>query len=86
MSFAALKDGLDLVDHCDRLLDRVGGMNLYCVPLHEATLEGEVPDGIDVVRLDDHEDDVVRAEDAQRADGDAELLGELRDLAGTLLQ
>src|SRR5215218_3844340 len=82
----ALKDGLHLVDHRDRLLDRLGGVHLYRVPLHEAALEGEVPDGINVVRLDDREDDVVRAEDAQRADVDAELLGELRDLAGTLLQ
>ena len=61
-------------------------MDLYRVPLHEAALEGEGPDGINVVRLDDREDDVVRAEDAQRADVDAELLGELRDLVGTLLQ
>jgi hypothetical protein len=35
-----------------------------------------------VVRLDDRADDVVRAEDAQRADVDAELLGELRNLSG----
>ena len=39
-------------------------MDLYRVPLHEAALESEVPDGVDVVRLGDHEDDVVRAEDA----------------------
>jgi len=57
----------------------------YRVPLHEAALEGEVPDGINVVRLEDGQDDVVRAEDAQRDDAEAELLGELRDLAGTLL-
>jgi Protein of unknown function (DUF1059) len=61
-------------------------VDLHRVPLHEAALEGEVPDGINVVRLDHREDDVVRAENAQRADVDAEVLGELRDLAGTLLQ
>jgi hypothetical protein len=61
-------------------------VDLDRVPLHEATLEGEVSDGVDVVRFDDREDDVVRAEDAQRADVDGELLGELRDLAGTLFQ
>ena len=56
-------------------------MDLYRVPLHEAALEGEVPDGINVVRLDDGEDDVVRAENAQRDDAEAKLLGELWDLA-----
>ena len=61
-------------------------MDFYRVPLHEAALQGKVPDGINVVRLDDREDDVVRAKDAQRDNVDAELLGELRDLAGTLLQ
>src|SRR5215207_10971486 len=68
------------------LLQRVGGVDLYRVPLHEAALQGEVPDRINVVRLDDREDDVVRAEDAQRDDTDAQLLGELRDLAGALLE
>jgi hypothetical protein len=52
------------------------------VPLHEAALEGEASNRINVVRLDDHEDDVIRAEDAQRVDADAELLGELWNLAG----
>ena len=56
-------------------------MDLYCVPLHQAALEGEVPNGIDVVCVDDREDDVVWAEDAQRADADAELLGELQSYA-----
>ena len=50
-------------------------MDLYGVPLHEAALQGEAPDGINVVRLDDREDDVVWAEDAQGDDVEAELLG-----------
>src|SRR5918995_2643555 len=82
----ALEDGFHTVDQRQRFLHRVGGVDLYRVPLHEAALQGEVSDRINVVRLDDREDDVVRAEDAQRDDIDAELLGELRDLARTLLQ
>ena len=42
--------------------------------------------GLDVVRLDDQEDDVLGAKDAQRSYLYAELLGELRDLAGPLLK
>ena len=61
-------------------------MDLYRVPLHEATLQGEVPDGINVLRLDDRNNDVVGAEDAQRHDLDAELLGERRYLAGARLE
>src|SRR4029450_6268705 len=61
-------------------------MDPHGVPLHEATLEGEVPDGIDVVGLDHGEDDVVGTEDAQRDDVDAELLAELGDLSGTVSQ
>src|SRR4029453_16590355 len=67
----ALEDGFHAVDQGQRLLHRVGGVDLYRVPLHEAALQGEVPDRINVVRLDDREDDVVRAEDAQRDDVDA---------------
>jgi hypothetical protein len=36
---------------------------------------------LNVIRLDDREDDVVWAEDAQRDDVDPELLCELRNLA-----
>jgi hypothetical protein len=66
-SWCALEDGLHLVDLGERLLHRVGGVDLHRVPLHEAALQGEVPDGVNVVRLDDGEDDVVRAEDAARS-------------------
>ena len=52
----------------------------------EAALNDEAPERLDAVGLDDREDDVIRAEDAQRADVDAELRGELRDLTGTRLQ
>ena len=75
---ARSKDRLHRVQERESLLDRIRGMDPHGVPLHEATLEGEVPDGIDVLCFDHGEDDVVRAEDAQRDDVDTELLGELR--------
>ena len=43
-------------------------MDLDRVPLHEPALQGEVPDGINVVRVDDRQDDVIRTEDTRISD------------------
>jgi hypothetical protein len=44
-----LEDGLDLVYQRECFLHRVRGVDIDLVPLHEAALQGEVPDRIDVI-------------------------------------
>src|SRR3954452_8591591 len=77
-----LEDRLQVVGSSEGLFQRVRRVDLRRVPLDEAALEHEVPDGVNLLGLDDGQHHVIRAEGPQRQDLDAKLLGELRDLRG----